>query len=73
MKLKLKLKWSKFQKVNEILQPKEKEFAEAKGAITSDYQNYLEQKWINELFAKHKITVNTKNLYAVGKGYKKKN
>ncbi len=60
-------------KVNEILQPKEKEFAEAKGAITSDYQNYLEQKWINELFAKHNIIVNTKNLYAVGKGYKKKN
>jgi peptidyl-prolyl cis-trans isomerase SurA len=60
-------------KVNEKLEPKQKEFSEAKGAITSDYQNYLEQEWINALYSKHEITVNSKNLYAVGKGYKKKN
>ncbi len=59
-------------KVNEKLQPKQKEFSEAKGAITSDYQNYLEKEWINELYSKHNIVVNNKNLYAVGKGYKKK-
>ncbi len=59
-------------KVNEKLQPEQKEFSEAKGAITSDYQNYLEKEWINELYSKHRIVVNTKNLYAVGKGYKKK-
>jgi len=59
-------------KVIEKLNPKQKEFSEAKGAITSDYQNFLEQEWINTLYSKHKITVNSKNLYAVGKGYKKK-
>jgi peptidyl-prolyl cis-trans isomerase SurA len=59
-------------KVNEKLDPKQKEFSEAKGAITSDYQNYLELEWINALYSKHNITVNSKNLYAVGKGYKKK-
>jgi peptidyl-prolyl cis-trans isomerase SurA len=59
-------------KVNEKLEPKQKEFSEAKGAITSDYQNQIETEWIKELYSKHNIVVNTKNLYAVGKGYKQK-
>lgn len=53
-------------KVLEILEPSQKEFHEAKGAITSDYQNYLEQKWIDELMKNHKIFINYDILYAIG-------
>lgn len=54
-------------KVAELLQPGTKEFHEAKGAITSDYQNHLEKEWLAELANKHKITVNTDVLYSLGK------
>lgn len=54
-------------RVSEILPPAEKEFNEAKGAVTSDYQNYLEQEWLKELRTKHKIVVNEDVLYNLGK------
>lgn len=54
-------------KVNEKLAPKTKEFNEAKGAATSDYQNYLEKAWLEELAKKHTIKVNESILYSVGK------
>jgi peptidyl-prolyl cis-trans isomerase SurA len=54
-------------KVNEILDPKEKEFSEAKGAATSDYQNYLEKMWLDELAKKHTIKINYDVLYSLGK------
>jgi peptidyl-prolyl cis-trans isomerase SurA len=54
-------------KVNEILEPKEKEFSEAKGAATSDYQNYLEKIWLEELTKKHTIKINYDVLYSLGK------
>ncbi len=44
-----------------------KEFDEAKGAITSDYQNYLEKEWMKEIEKKHKIVVNEEALYSLGK------
>lgn len=53
-------------RVKEILAPGEKEFDEAKGAITSDYQNYLEKEWLKELNQKHKIVVNEDVLYGIG-------
>jgi peptidyl-prolyl cis-trans isomerase SurA len=54
-------------KVNEKLAPKNKEFNEAKGAATSDYQNYLEKSWLEELARKHTIKVYDSVLYSVGK------
>lgn len=54
-------------KVKEILEPKQKEFTEAKGAATSDYQNFLEQNWLKELEGKHKVTINYEVLYSIGK------
>ncbi|MFN5879301.1 MAG: hypothetical protein ACK44B_10560, partial [Flavobacteriales bacterium] len=54
-------------KVNEKLVPKNKEFNEAKGAATSDYQNYLEKAWLEELSKKHAIKVYDTVLYSVGK------
>lgn len=54
-------------KVSEILAPMPKEFSEAKGSITSDYQTYLEKEWLKELQVKHPITINKEALYSVGK------
>jgi peptidyl-prolyl cis-trans isomerase SurA len=53
-------------KVNEKLAPKMKELNEAKGAATSDYQNYLESEWLKELTKKHTIKVNESVLYSIG-------
>ncbi len=52
--------------VNEILEPSQKEFSECKGAVTSDYQNYLEEKWLEELAKKHKVVINKEELYKIG-------
>lgn len=52
-------------KVDEILKPGPKVLSEAKGAATSDYQNYLEKVWLEELAKKHPITVNTQVLYSL--------
>ena len=54
-------------RVAEILPPAEKEFGEAKGAVTSDYQGYLEEEWLKELRAKNKIVVKEDVLYSLGK------
>jgi peptidyl-prolyl cis-trans isomerase SurA len=54
-------------KVMEILKPGPKQLSEAKGPATSDYQNYLEQEWLNELAKKHPITINKEVLYSLGK------
>ncbi len=54
-------------RVSEIIPPGEKEFKEAKGAVTSDYQGYLEEQWLKELRSKHKIVVNEEILYGLGK------
>lgn len=50
-----------------ILPPGQKEFDEAKGAVTSDYQNYLEAEWLEELRKKHKVVINEDALYNIGK------
>lgn len=54
-------------KVEEILPPGPKMLSEAKGAATSDYQNYLEKMWLEELAKKHPIKVNQEVLYSLGK------
>ncbi|MFA7272911.1 MAG: peptidylprolyl isomerase [Crocinitomicaceae bacterium] len=54
-------------KVNEIIPAGQKELNEAKGAVTSDYQNYLEKEWLTELEKKHPIKVNEEVLYSLGK------
>lgn len=54
-------------KVSEVLAPGAKEFSEAKGLATSDYQTYLEKKWLEALRSKHQIVINTDALYQLGK------
>ena len=53
-------------RIKEKLDPAQKEFSEAKGAITSDYQNHLESEWLKELDTKHKIVINKEALYSIG-------
>lgn len=54
-------------KVDEILQPTAKTMTEAKGAATSDYQNYLEKEWLAEIAKKHPIVIHEQVLYSLGK------
>lgn len=54
-------------KVDEILEPGSKTLQEAKGAATSDYQNYLEKEWLTEIAKKHPIIVHEQVLYSLGK------
>jgi peptidyl-prolyl cis-trans isomerase SurA len=44
-----------------------KDFDEAKGAITSDYQNHLEKEWLKEIEQKHTVVINKDALYSIGK------
>lgn len=53
--------------VLEILPAGPKELKEAKGAVTSDYQNFLEKEWMDELTKKHPIVVYNEVLYSLGK------
>ena len=48
----------KFVYINKFLQPQPKKINEARGIITSDYQNYLEKKWVKELREKYIFKVN---------------
>ena len=53
-------------KVSEIIKPMYKEFTEAKGTVTSDYQNFLEKSWMEELIKKYRVTIYTDVLYKIG-------
>lgn len=44
-----------------------KEFSEARGAVTSDYQNFLEKTWLEELNNKYTVKVNYDVLYNLDK------
>tara|TARA_B100000780_G_scaffold74363_1_gene49962 strand:+ start:1074 stop:3200 length:2127 start_codon:yes stop_codon:yes gene_type:complete len=45
--------------INEVITPKVKALSEAKGLITSDYQDTLEKAWLAELSAKYDVVINT--------------
>ncbi|MGH2647869.1 MAG: hypothetical protein ACRDE8_09895, partial [Ginsengibacter sp.] len=38
----------------------QRSFADARGLVINDYQNFLEKKWVEELKKKYPITVNEK-------------
>jgi len=52
-------------KVNELIPAGPKLLSDAKGLITSDYQNYLEQEWLNELAKKYTFKINDKIIYSL--------
>jgi peptidyl-prolyl cis-trans isomerase SurA len=53
--------------VVEFLESAPKSLKEARGNAIQDYQNYLENKWLEELFSKYVITVNEDVLYSLEK------
>lgn len=52
----------RFWMVYGIIGPEHKTTKEARGAATSDYQNYLEKEWIRELRSKYPVMVNEDGL-----------
>lgn len=54
-------------KVSEMIPAGPKELSEAKGIVTSDYQNQLEKDWLEELQKKHPIVIHEDVLYGIGK------
>ncbi len=52
--------------VKEVLEPREREFNEAKGLVTAAYQNQLEAQWLAELRKKYTIEIIQENLYSLG-------
>lgn len=52
--------------VEEIMEPRVREFAEAKGLVTAAYQTELENKWLKELRTKYTIVINEDVLYGLG-------
>jgi len=66
-----KIKWEKgvsdnmlvdnktvFVMVHRLVAPEPKQIKEAKGLITADYQNYLEEEWIKQLRTKYPYEIN---------------
>ncbi len=52
-------------KVNEVLDVQPKELDEARGLVTSGYQNYLEESWLQELRTKYTFEINEEVLNEV--------
>jgi peptidyl-prolyl cis-trans isomerase SurA len=52
--------------VTDVLEPRNREYKEAKGLVTAAYQNQLEKNWLAQLRKEHKIEVQP-TLYEVGK------
>ena len=48
--------------IEEVVPPQPKKLQEARGIIIADYQDYLEEKWIEELRNKYEITINQEAL-----------
>ena len=51
--------------VHQVLSPEPKKLNEARGIVTADYQNFLEQEWIRELRAKYPYEVNHEVLSSI--------
>jgi peptidyl-prolyl cis-trans isomerase SurA len=54
-----------FFQIRQILPKTEKSLPEVKGLVTADYQNYLEQIWIEELKQKYKVHVDKEVLSTI--------
>lgn len=45
-------------KIKEVLSPQQKKFEESRGIATADYQEYLEEQWIEQLKEKYPVVIN---------------
>lgn len=51
-----------YLKINKIMPARKKTLAEARGYVVADYQNYLENQWLETLKTKYKVVVNKEAL-----------
>jgi len=51
----------------ESIPSKVKELDETRGAVTAAYQQFLEQQWLEDLYAKYAVIINQDVLYNIGK------
>lgn len=51
--------------VNDVVPPGPKTLKEARGLVTTAYQDYLEKEWIKELRAKYKVVINKEVLATI--------
>lgn len=56
--------------IMEVLPPSKKLFDEVRGRVMSEYQNELEEDWMNSLRAKYKVDVNEKTIKKLKKRYR---
>ncbi len=54
-----------FMEIKEVVPPRPKRLEEAKGLITSEFQNFLEKLWIEELRLKYKFEINKDVLHSI--------
>ena len=54
-----------FAHIKDIRRPEVKSLDEARGMVTSDYQNYLEEAWIKELKERYTVTINEEVLESI--------
>lgn len=47
-----------FVLIREVIPPQPKELKDARGIVTADYQNYLEEMWIKDLKLKYEVSLN---------------
>ena len=55
-------KWISYTPYQPVIIEAPAEVADERGAITADYQTYLEQAWIKDMRSRHKIKINKKVL-----------
>jgi peptidyl-prolyl cis-trans isomerase SurA len=48
--------------ITEVMPPTQKKLNETKGVVVTDYQNYLENTWVESLRKKYKVTINEQAL-----------
>jgi peptidyl-prolyl cis-trans isomerase SurA len=60
-------KWTIYR-ISEVLDPVHRELNESRGLVIADYQNYLEDKWVEELADKHNVRINAKLLKKLKQG-----
>lgn len=58
--------------IDEILESQPKKLKDVKGLVISDYQNYLEKNWIEQLRHTYTVEINEEILDQIKKSYKKK-
>ena len=51
-----------FARIYQIMPATNKTFDECKGLVISDYQNHIDEQWMNDLKDKYKVVVNKKEL-----------